>query len=78
MRQLVYVKPGVVEWKDAPEPRLEAPSDAIVRPVAVAVCDLDVALLRGRAPFAGPFALGHEFVAEVVEVGNAVAEFRPG
>lgn len=78
MRQLVYIKPGVVEWRDAPEPRLQAPGDALVRPVAVAACDLDVALLRGRAPFAGPFALGHEFVAEIVEIGDAVGGFRPG
>lgn len=78
MRELVYIRPGVVEWHDADDPRIESPDDAIVRPIAVAACDLDVALLRGQAPFPGPFALGHEFVAEVVELGDAVPGFARG
>ena len=41
--------------------------DALVRPIAVATCDLDIALLHGDAPLPGPFAFGHELVAEVVE-----------
>lgn len=78
MRQLTFVKPGVVEWHDVPEPTLQAPGDALVRPVAVALCDLDVALLRGRARFAGPFPIGHEFIAEIVDVGDAVTGFHRG
>ena len=34
------------------------------------MCDLDAWLVRGVVPFPGPFALGHEFVAEVVEAGD--------
>lgn len=78
MRQLVYIKPGVAEWQDAADPRLASPDDAIVRPIAVAACDLDTALMRGLAPFPGPFPLGHEFVAEIVAVGEAVRGFAPG
>lgn len=78
MRQLIFVKAGVVEWQEAPEPRLQGPGEALVRPVAVTACDLDVALLRGRAPFSGPFPLGHEFVGEIVELGDAVTGFRRG
>src|SRR5207247_7841013 len=40
--------------------------------------DLDTALLHGRAPYRGPFALGHEGVAEVVDAGDRVDGLAPG
>lgn len=76
-----------------------------MRPLAVARCDLDAAVLRGEAPFRGralhvlrnhlpasigqrglfrdapfrgPYAFGHESVAEVVAVGPAVTTLRVG
>lgn len=76
MRQLVFVKPGLLEWREVPAPRLGGPGEALVRPVAVAACDLDTALVSGRAPFRGPFPLGHEFVAEIVDVSDDVAGWQ--
>jgi threonine dehydrogenase-like Zn-dependent dehydrogenase len=70
MRQLTMSEERAVEWRDVSEPELEGPREALVRPVAVALCDLDQPILRGEAPFAGPIALGHEFVAEVVSAGD--------
>jgi hypothetical protein len=58
MRQLTFVNPGVLEWWDVPEPTLQGAEEAIVRPLAVARCDLDVAILSGQAPVAGPFPVG--------------------
>ena len=78
MRQLVFIEPHVVQWQETADPRLEQPGDALVRPLAVAACDLDVALLRGLVPFPGPFPLGHEFVAEIVELGDDVSGFAVG
>jgi alcohol dehydrogenase len=78
MRQLTFVEPGSVEWRDVPEPGLEGPGQALVRPLAVATCDLDAAMVAGQSPFQGPFPLGHEFVAEIVEVGEAVEGWSPG
>jgi alcohol dehydrogenase len=78
MRQLTFVRPGLLEWWEAPEPKLQGPDEAIVRPIAVARCDLDAAIVAGKAPFAGPFPFGHEFVAEVVSVGERVAGFHDG
>lgn len=70
MRQLQFLEAGKVEWQEVAEPELEGPRDALVRPLAVAMCDLDAWLVRGAVPFQGPFALGHEFVAEVMEAGE--------
>ncbi len=77
MRHLVYLEAGKVEWQEAPEPALQGPGEAIVRPLAVARCDLDAAMMMGLAPYKGPFALGHEFVGEVIEAGEEV-HFLPG
>jgi alcohol dehydrogenase len=78
MKQLTFVSAGELEWREVDEPRLESDGDAIVRPVAVATCDLDLALVRGNAPAGREFAFGHEGVAEVVEVGDAVGTVAPG
>lgn len=78
MQQLTFAGPGRLVWEDVPAPELSSGSDALVRPVAVATCDLDAAVMSGRAPLPGPFAFGHEFVADVIEVGDAVASVRPG
>lgn len=78
MRQLMFLGPRQLQWRDAPDPRLEDAAGALVRPVAVATCDLDPAIIRGMAPFPGPFPLGHECIADVVEVGAEVTAVRPG
>ncbi len=78
MEQLTYVQPGKVEAWDVARPGLRTPDEAIVRPIAVATCDLDTALVRGLTPWSGPFPLGHEGVAEVEEVGDSVTSVRPG
>ncbi len=78
MQQLTYTAPGELEWIDAPQPRLGSDGAALVCPRAVATCDLDALIISGRSPFRPPFALGHECVAEVVEVGDGVKSLEPG
>lgn len=78
MRQLTFVKPGTFEWRDVPAPRLAADTDAIVRPIAVARCDLDLYIAAGITVYpGGAFAFGHECVGEVVDVGPK-AGVKPG
>jgi threonine dehydrogenase-like Zn-dependent dehydrogenase len=72
VKGLFYLGPGQLEWRDTPEPELLTASDALVRPITVATCDLDMALIHGDAPFPGPFPLGHEGVCEVLAVGDDV------
>ncbi|MGH2987577.1 MAG: alcohol dehydrogenase catalytic domain-containing protein [Solirubrobacterales bacterium] len=78
MRTLTYLRPRVLEWQDSPDPVLEEDRDALVRPLAATVCDLDQFVIRGEAPFQGPFAIGHECLAEVVDLGDAVSRLKPG
>jgi uncharacterized glyoxalase superfamily protein PhnB len=78
MRQLTCTGPGAVEWREVPEPRLEGDSDALVRPLAVARCDIDLPLMSGAFPIREPFALGHECVADVVALGDRVRGLEIG
>lgn len=72
MRQLTFKGVGHLEWDEVEAPSLSSGVDALVRPIAVATCDLDAAVVSGRAPLPGPFAFGHEFVGEVLAVGDEV------
>jgi threonine dehydrogenase-like Zn-dependent dehydrogenase len=77
MRRLDFIEKGKLEWREAPDPKLAGDREAIVRPVALATCDIDVAFVQGRFP-AEPFPFGHECVGEVTEVGDAVESVKPG
>jgi threonine dehydrogenase-like Zn-dependent dehydrogenase len=78
MHRLMFEAAGEYAWRDAPDPQITAPEQAIVRPVAVACCDLDVAVAEGRLPMPPGHAVGHEGVAEIVAVGDAVRDFTVG
>lgn len=78
MRQLTFIGKHQLEWHEVPDPKIEAATDALVRPIAVATCDLDTLMLSGLAPVAPPFAFGHECVADVVEAGSDVRAFAAG
>jgi threonine dehydrogenase-like Zn-dependent dehydrogenase len=78
MQQLTCAGAGRVEWREAPAPVLEADVEALVRPLAVARCDIDPFLIGGTFPMDEPFALGHECVGEVVALGDAVRGLEIG
>ena len=77
MEALTWTGDGI-EVRDAEAPALQGDGEALVRPVAVATCDLDFAMVVGDTPFPAPIALGHECVAEVVEIGDGVRGVQPG
>ena len=78
MQRFEYVNRGELRYVDAPMPVLHSDDDAIVQPVVSPTCDLDRAIILGLTPFKGPFALGHETVARVLEVGDNVTHVTPG
>ena len=78
MRQLTMTGPRDLQGQEVPEPDIRGDPEALVRPLAVATCDLDGAIVRGETPLQGPIALGHEGVAEVLEIGAAVTSVKPG
>jgi alcohol dehydrogenase len=75
MRSLVLEDARRLAWQEVPEPQRQHEREAIVRPLAVATCDLDQPMIFGQTPFQFPIHLGHECVAEVVEGPDG---FAPG
>ena len=78
MRALMFRGPMALAWEEVETPQLMEPRDALVRPIAVARCDLDPAIALGLYPMPAPFVMGHEMVGEVVAVGEAISNVRPG
>jgi alcohol dehydrogenase len=63
-----------------PDLAVQGDLEAIVRPIASATCDLDREIIRGRSGMSQhpEFAIGHECVAEVLEVGDKVRLHKRG
>lgn len=78
MRGLVFRGPMQLAWEDVPTAELQEPRDVLVRPMAVARCDLDPAIALGLYPMPAPFVMGHEMVGEVVAVADEAGDVRPG
>ncbi len=82
VKALIFLGAGKnkLEWQERPDLTVQGDLEAIVRPVASATCDLDRAILRGAVAMSQHpgFAIGHECVAEVLEVGDKVRLHKRG
>ncbi|MGY1636917.1 zinc-dependent alcohol dehydrogenase family protein [Geodermatophilus sp. SYSU D00742] len=78
MRGAVLHAPGDVRVEDRPQPRIEQPTDAVIRVTAACVCGSDLWPYRGIEPIDGPRPMGHEYVGVVEEVGSEVTTLTPG
>jgi threonine dehydrogenase-like Zn-dependent dehydrogenase len=65
-----------VEQRD--DPKITAPTDAVIRMAATCVCGSDLWPYRGIEAVNGPAPMGHEYVGVVEEVGSEVTTIRPG
>lgn len=78
MKALVYEGPRRVKVKDVPDPRLERPTDALVRITTTNICGSDLHMYEGRTSVEHGKVLGHENLGEVIEVGDAVVRVKVG
>ncbi|WP_444948103.1 zinc-dependent alcohol dehydrogenase family protein [Micromonospora ureilytica] len=78
MRGAVMYAPGDVRVEDRPDPRIEQPTDAIIRLSATCVCGSDLWPYRGVEKLEGPTPMGHEYVGIVEDVGSQVTTIKPG
>jgi threonine dehydrogenase-like Zn-dependent dehydrogenase len=78
MRGAVLHAPGDVRVEDRPDPRIEQPTDAIIRLSATCVCGSDLWPYRGIEAVDGPAPMGHEYVGIVEEVGSDVSTLKSG
>jgi threonine dehydrogenase-like Zn-dependent dehydrogenase len=78
MRGAVLYGPGDVRFEQRGDPRIVAPTDAVIRLSASCVCGSDLWPYRGASPIDQPTPMGHEYCGIVEEVGTAVTSIKPG
>src|SRR6202012_4060844 len=78
MRGVILHAPGDVRVEPREDPKIEQPTDAIIRVTASCVCGSDLWPYRGIEPVGGAVPMGHEYVGIVQETGPAVRNLRPG
>ena len=78
MKAFAMLGIGKTGWIEKDRPAC-GPNDAICRPIALAPCTSDVhTVWEGAVGDRSDMILGHEGVAEVVEVGSEIKDFKPG
>lgn len=78
MRAVVFAGDGRVRVETVADPRIEAPTDAVVRVHRAAICGTDLHAVAHPKHLPVGFVLGHEFVGEIVAVGDGVHAHRVG
>lgn len=84
MKAYVFSEKGIIEKRELPdavldESRGEDELAAILKPVYLSPCSSDVhTVFAGAGPRRENLVLGHEGIAEVLEVGSGVKDFKPG
>lgn len=76
MKGLTMIKAGEIGWIEKDIPKI-TPKDVLLKPIAVAMCSSDVHSVKLGAIYPNMF-LGHEAIAEIVEVGDDVKDFKIG
>jgi threonine dehydrogenase-like Zn-dependent dehydrogenase len=67
-----------VRFEEREAPKIQKPTDAIIRMSATCVCGSDLWFYRGANPIDRPTPMGHEYCGIVEEVGSAVRSVKPG
>jgi len=79
MRAITFCRERELSLETVPDPKIEAATDALVRVTRTAICGSDLHVYLGRERGLDPgTVMGHEFVGEIVEVGNECASFAVG
>ncbi|HPT74916.1 MAG TPA: alcohol dehydrogenase catalytic domain-containing protein, partial [Methanomassiliicoccaceae archaeon] len=78
MKAVVYNGARDVRVEDVPEPRIEEPTDAIVRITSSGICGSDLHMYDGHTPAEPGIILGHEPMGVVEEVGDGVPIIKEG
>jgi threonine dehydrogenase-like Zn-dependent dehydrogenase len=78
MKGTVLHGPRDVRFENVEDPKIVAPTDAIIRMAVTCVCGSDLWPYRGIQQIAGPTPMGHEYCGVVEEVGKDVRSIKRG
>jgi len=79
MKALCWHGHGDVRVDTVPDPKIEAPTDVIIKITSSGICGSDLHLLDGYMPtMESGDILGHESMGIVVEIGSAIKKLKKG
>jgi glutathione-independent formaldehyde dehydrogenase len=78
MKAVVYQGPHDVAVQQVEDPRIEDPTDVVIRVTTSAICGSDLHMYEGRTVAEPGIVFGHENMGIVEQVGQGVASVREG
>lgn len=78
MKAVVYRGPMKVEVENVDTPRIQAPTDAVVKVSSAAICGSDLHMYEGRTSVAPGTIVGHEIMGTIDQVGPGVQQLKVG
>ena len=79
MKALTYIDTNKIELIEKPIPTIQYKRDAIIKVQMSSICTSDLHIINGAVPIAKKgITLGHEFVGEIVELGEDITNFNIG
>ncbi len=79
MKALCWHGANDIRCDTVPDPKIEDARDVIIKVTSCAICGSDLHLMDGLMPtMKSGDVLGHEFMGEVVEVGQGFTKFKKG
>lgn len=79
MLALIYKGDKIINLEQRPMPTIQNPKDAVVKVELSSICSSDLHIKNGAVPRAkSDIVLGHEFVGEIVDVGNSIKNLKIG
>ena len=78
MKAVVYKEPYELAVEEVDDPRIEDPTDVVVKITTTAICGSDLHMYEGRTGAESGMVFGHENMGIVEEVGPGVASVKKG
>ena len=78
MKAVVYKEPFAVAVEEVDDPKIEDPTDVVIRVTSTAICGSDLHMYEGRTGAEPGIVFGHENMGVVEEVGPGVAKLKAG
>ncbi|MGE5313176.1 MAG: glutathione-independent formaldehyde dehydrogenase [Acidobacteriota bacterium] len=78
MKAIVYEGPRKIRVKTMPDPKIERPTDVLVKITTTNICGSDLHIYEGRTNMEPGRIMGHENLGEVIEIGTAVDRIKVG
>src|SRR6202012_5254146 len=78
MKALIYNGPRDVSVADVEDPRIERPTDVLVRITRTNICGSDLHMYEGRTDMEAGRVVGNENLGEVGEIGTGVDSIKGG